>query len=124
MLKIPVKRILLAAATASSLAAAAVPQAASAAEVRCRSRSSCETPFLQASRLYFAVSAHSALPVPARGSFEIIMRDARNGHIVRVSSGRFSRSASGQIAAGPFGQYKLRVSSLGAEWVEARLRTP
>ena len=123
MLKNPVKRILLAAATAASLAAVVAPQAASAAEVRCGGRSSCETPYLQASSsLRFAVSARGVQNVPVHGSFELI-RDAGNGHGVRIFAGRFFRSATGHAAGRP-GRYKLRVSSLAATRVEGHLWTP
>ena len=124
MLKNPVKRILLAAATASSLAAVMAPQAASAAEVRCRGGSSCETAALQASRVTrvvrHAATAHGVFGLRVRGSFEV--RDVRNG--VRVNGGNFVGSTSGHTG-GLFSQYNLRVSS--AAWrarVTGRLWTP
>ena len=119
-----VKRILLAAATASSLAAMVAPQAASAAEVRCRGGSSCETASLQASRVtrvvLHAASAHGVFNVNVFGNYEV--RDVRNG--VRVNGGRFFGSTSGHTG-GLFSRYNLRVSS-GAYHarVAGRLWTP
>ena len=121
---IPVKRILLAAAAASSLAAVAVPQTARADEVWCRGVSTCVTPYLQVNArvLRFAVSARSRFNAPVHGSFELI-RDAGSGHGVRIRSGRFFGSASGHIGGRWFGRYKLRVSAPLAR-VEGRLGAP
>lgn len=124
MLKIPVKRILFAAATASSLAAVVAPQAASAAEVRCRGGSSCETASLQASRVTrvvrHAASARGVFNVRVFGRYEV--RDVRNG--VRVNGGRFFGSTSGHTG-GLFSRYNLRVSSSAFRArVEGRLWTP
>ena len=83
MLKIPVKRILLVAATASSVAAMVAPQAASAAEVRCRGGSSCETASLQASRVTRVVR-HAA---SAHGVFNVRHRDGRLRSGVLLSDG-------------------------------------
>lgn len=124
MFKIPVKRVLLAAAAASSLAAVVAPQAASAAEVRCRGGSSCETAALQASRVTRVVrhgaTANGVFNVKVFGNFEV--RDVRNG--VRVNGGRFFGSTSGHTG-GLFSQYNLRVSSTALRAkVTGRLWTP
>lgn len=122
MLKIPVKRLLIAAAAASSLAAVVAPQAASAAEVRCGGLSSCETATLLASQVRYAASARGFFNLPALGAYEV--RRRVNGVPVRVKAGYFVGSTSGS-AAGPFGPYSLRVSSMawGAR-VTGRLWTP
>ena len=124
MLKIPIRRILLAAAGASSLAAVGVPQAAFAEEVHCAEPSSCETAPLQASTLTRAVrhasTARGLFGAPVGGSFEV--RDVRNG--VRVNGGNFFGDRSGHTG-GLFSEYNLRVSS--AAWrarVYGRLWTP
>ena len=122
MLKIPVKRILLAAAVVSSLAAVVAPQAASAAEVRCRGGSSCETAPLLANQVRYAASARGVFNLPVLGSYEV--RRRVNGSPLRVKAGYFFGSTSGS-AAGAFGLYSLRVSSMA--WparVEGRLSTP
>lgn len=124
MSKISVKRMLLAAAAASSLAAVVAPQAASAAEVRCRGGSSCETASLQASNVTrvvrHAATASGVFGVRVFGTFEV--RDVRNG--VRVNGGRFFGSTSGHTG-GLFSRYNLRVSSSALRAnVTGRLWTP
>jgi hypothetical protein len=124
-MKIPVKRILLAAAAASSLVVVAVPQTARADEVWCRGVSTCVTPYLQVNArvLRLAMSARSRFNnAPVHGSFELI-RDAGSGHGVRIRSGRFFGSTSGHTGGRWFGRYKLRVSAPGAR-VGARLGAP
>jgi hypothetical protein len=120
MMKISAKRMLLAAATASSLVAVMAPQAASADEVRCRGRQDCETRDLQVGRdktVYYRATAQEHDGDRARGKYEV--RNARNGY--RVKDGRFYGSTYGRADVQSHNKYKVKVESDRRASVTGRL---
>lgn len=120
MIKISAKRMLLAAATASSLAAVMAPQAASAAETHCRGREECETRDLRVGRdktVYYRATAHERDGDRARGKYEV--RNAHNGY--RVKDGRFYGSTYGHADVRPYNAYKLKVESGRRSYVTGHL---
>lgn len=120
MMKISAKRMLLAAATATSLAAVMAPQVASAAQVQCQGRQECETRDLRVGRdrtVYYHATARERDGDRARGHFDV--RNARNGY--RVRDGRFYGSAMGRVNVQPYNSYKLKVESDRRAYVTGRL---
>lgn len=119
-MKISAKRMLLAAAAASSLAAVMAPQAASAAQVQCQGRQECETRNLWVGRdktVHYHASARERDGDRARGKFEV--RNAHNGY--RVKDGRFYGTTHGRINVHPYKAYKMKVESSKRAYVTAHL---
>lgn len=120
MMKISAKRMLLAAATATSLAAVMAPQVASAAQVQCQGRQECETRDLRVGRdrtAYYHATARERDGDRARGRFEV--RNSYNGY--RVRDGRFYGSTHGSVRVQPYNAYKLKVESDRRAHVTGRL---
>jgi Ni/Co efflux regulator RcnB len=109
-MNISAKRVLLAAATVSSLAAVMAPQAASAAQVYCQGRQECETRNLHVGRertVYYYATARQRDGDRARGHCE--MRNARFGY--RVMDRNFYGSTGGRSNVFPHNPYKMSVES-------------
>jgi len=120
MVKFSAKRLLLAAATASTLAAVMAPQVASADQVRCYGREECETRPLRVGRdqtVYYHATARDRDGDRARGEYEVT--NARNGY--RVRDGRFYGSTSGRAYVRPYNAYQMKVESGRRSRVSAHL---